>query len=173
MASELIDPADRRPASGITLREEPADSPAAMALLAGFNEEIARLYPSQDPSTMLQTHPTQLEPPAGAFLVAYAGDVPVGCGGLKRFAEGIAEVKRVFVAPHARSRGIARQMVSELERLATERGYRAIRLDTGPRQPHALALYRSSGYREIRDYNGNPLAGHWFEKPLPRTPDVR
>jgi GNAT superfamily N-acetyltransferase len=116
----------------ITLRDERADGAAATSLLAGFDGEIARLYPSQDPSTMLRTHASEFEPPRGAFLVAYVGDMPVGCGGVRRLADGIAEVKRVFVAPHARSRGVARRIVSELERLAAERGYRAIRLDTAP-----------------------------------------
>jgi GNAT superfamily N-acetyltransferase len=157
----------------ITLRDERADGAAATSLLAGFDGEIARLYPSQDPSTMLRTHASEFEPPRGAFLVAYVGDMPVGCGGVRRLADGIAEVKRVFVAPHARSRGVARRIVSELERLAAERGYRAIRLDTGAAQPHALALYRSSGYREVADYNANPFATYWFEKPLARPQAAR
>jgi GNAT superfamily N-acetyltransferase len=157
----------------ITLRGEPADGAAAMALLAGFDGEIARLYPSQNPSTMLQTHASEFEPPRGGFVVAYAGDIPVGCGGVRRLADGIAEVKRVFVAPQARSRGVARRIISELERLAAQRGYRAIRLDTGAAQPHALELYRSSGYREISDYNANPVASYWFEKPLARPPTAR
>lgn len=167
-----MDSAGRTP-DGIALRAEPADGAAAATLLAGFDGEIARLYPSQDPATMLRTHASEFQPPRGAFLVAYAGDVPVGCGGVRRLADGIAEVKRVFVAPQARSRGVARRIVTELERLAAERGYRAIRLDTGAAQPHALALYRSTGYREIPDYNANPFASYWFEKPLARPPTAR
>jgi ribosomal protein S18 acetylase RimI-like enzyme len=70
------------------------------------------------------------------------------------------------VAHVARRRGVARLILRELERLAAARGYSLVRLDTGPEQPHALALYESEQYRAIGDYNNNPFATHWFEKSL-------
>ena len=149
------------------LREEPADGAAGKSLLGGFEAEIATLYPNWDPSIGPSANPDEFAPPAGCFLIAYEDGLALGCGGFKRLDEGSAEIKRMFVAPAARGRGVARLILRELERVAGARGYARVRLDTGAAQPHALALYRSEQYRAIGDYNGNPFATHWFEKPLP------
>ena len=103
----------------------------------------------------------------GAVAVA-AEDAgrPVGCGGVRTLAPGLGEVKRMYVAPHARRRGIARRILGELERIARELGHTRVRLDTNAVQPEAVALYHACGYTEIADYNGNPFATHWFEKRL-------
>ena len=150
----------------ISLREEPADGRGAAPLLASFAAELAVLYPGWHPGVGPRAEPVDFAGPGGAFVVAYEGERAVGCGGLKRLDEQTAEIKRMFVAPQTRGRGVARAILAWLERAAAERGYGAIRLDTGPEQPHAAALYRSAGYREIADYNANPAASHWFEKPL-------
>jgi GNAT superfamily N-acetyltransferase len=153
--------------SHVVLREEPADGEAGTSLLAGFEAEIAALYANWSPSVGPSASPADFAPPAGCFVVAYEDGVARGCGGLKRLDERSAEIKRMFVAPAARGRGVARLILRELERIAAARGYSLVRLDTGAAQPHALALYRSEQYRAIGDYNGNPYATHWFEKPLP------
>jgi GNAT superfamily N-acetyltransferase len=72
----------------------------------------------------------------------------------------------MYVEPDARSRGHARRLLRGLEDAARRLGYTTVRLDTGPKQPHAAALYASAGYEEIADYNGNPLASYWAEKRL-------
>jgi GNAT superfamily N-acetyltransferase len=72
----------------------------------------------------------------------------------------------MYVAPQARGQGVARVLLTALEDAARELGYAKVRLDTGPEQPHARRLYESAGYVEIADYNGNPHAGYWAEKPL-------
>jgi GNAT superfamily N-acetyltransferase len=151
----------------LVLREEPADGEAGKSLLAGFETEIAVLYPNWSPSVGPSAKPDDFAPPTGCFVVAYEDGVALGCGGLKRLDDRTAEIKRMFVAPAARGRGVARLILRELERIAAARGYSLVRLDTGAGQPHALALYRSELYRAIGDYNGNPFATHWFEKPLP------
>jgi GNAT superfamily N-acetyltransferase len=150
----------------VVVSEEPADGAAASSLLAGFEAEIAALYANWSPSVGPSAEPADFAPPAGCFVVAYQDAVAVGCGGFKRLDERRAEIKRMFVAPAARGRGVARLILGELERLAAARGYSLVRLDTGAAQPHALALYTSERYRAIDDYNGNPYATHWFEKPL-------
>jgi GNAT superfamily N-acetyltransferase len=94
----------------------------------------------------------QFEPPDGVFLVAYLEDDPVACGGLTRYDEDTAEIKRMYVAPHARGRGLSRRVLAALEDEARERGFRAVRLETGNRQTEALGLYRSAGYAEIPKY---------------------
>jgi GNAT superfamily N-acetyltransferase len=72
----------------------------------------------------------------------------------------------MFVAPQARGQGVARALLGALEAAARELGYAVARLDTGPDQPHARALYESSGYVEIDNFNANPVATYFAEKPL-------
>ena len=66
----------------------------------------------------------------------------------------------------ARSRGLARVLLGALEDAARDLGYARVRLDTGPRQPHAKALYESTGYHAVEPYNDNPFASYWGEKEL-------
>jgi GNAT superfamily N-acetyltransferase len=107
-----------------------------------------------------------VEPPHGRWLIAYHGGKPVGSAALKRIDGHTAEVKRVYVAPEARGTGVARALLARLENIAQTVGYTSIRLDTGARQPASVALFSSSGYEPIEDYNGNPVAAYWFEKRL-------
>jgi GNAT superfamily N-acetyltransferase len=93
----------------------------------------------------------------------------VAGGGLRRLDQGVAEIKRMFVRPAARSRGVARLLLQALEDEAQALGYVAVRLDTGPKQVHGLALYRSAGYVDVPPYNDNPFACFWGEKRLDRT----
>jgi GNAT superfamily N-acetyltransferase len=72
----------------------------------------------------------------------------------------------MYVVPDARGRGVGRATLIALEEEARRLGYRRARLDTGPRQPHARALYESAGYAAIPDYNANPYAAYWGEKRL-------
>ena len=96
----------------------------------------------------------------------YEGAEPVACGGLKRLDDRAAEIKRLYVSPEWRGRGLGHRLLDELERVAAEQGYETVRLDTGSQQPEALRLFRSHGYAEIGDYNGNRFASYWFEKRL-------
>jgi GNAT superfamily N-acetyltransferase len=90
----------------------------------------------------------------------------VAGGGLRRLDDDVAEIKRMFVRPAARSRGVARALLDALELTAKELGYQKVRLDTGPKQVHGLALYRSAGYVDVPPYNDNPFACFWGEKAL-------
>ena len=148
------------------MRDEPCDGDRAQQLLRAFTAEIAALYPGWTPSTGPSAGPADFQPPGGRFLVAYVGDEAVACGGLKRFDGRTAEIKRLYVRPDVRGRGIGRRLVGELERVATDVGYEVVRLDTGADQPDALGLFEALGYRRIADYNGNPYASYWFEKSL-------
>ncbi|EMR02459.1 GNAT family N-acetyltransferase [Cesiribacter andamanensis] len=85
-------------------------------------------------------------------LLAYQGDTPVGCGALKAYDEQTLELKRMYVRPEYRRQGIARGLLSELERWAQELGYRQLILETGQAQPEAIALYRHSGWQLIPNY---------------------
>ena len=87
-------------------------------------------------------------------------------GGVRRLADGVAEIKRMYVRPAARSRGVAAALLAALEREAAALGYSVVRLDTGPKQVHAQRLYRRMGYVEVPAYNDNPFACFWGEKRL-------
>jgi GNAT superfamily N-acetyltransferase len=148
-------------------RREPLDGRAGRRLLDAFHKEVVTIYPFWSPAVGPTAEPQEFQPPSGAFLVVYGDGEPIGCGGFKRLDMQTAEIKRMYVAPEARSRGLGRRILERLEVGARTAGYSFVRLDTGDRQPEALRLYRSAGYREIPDYNGNPAASYWFEKPLP------
>ena len=145
---------------------DPASEPGA-GLLAAMVAEIVSLYGpgnATDPGFAVPTE--ELSPPVGAFRLVWEDGRAVACGGVKRWDAETGEIKRMYVVPAARSRGHARRLLVGLEDAARELGYARVRLDTGPRQPHARALYESEGYVAIPDYNGNPRATFWFEKAL-------
>ena len=101
---------------------------------------------------------------AGALLVVEdpAGEI-VGTAGVRTFEPGVAEIKRMWVQPRCQGLGLGRRlMVSCLEQ-ARALGFRVVRLDTERKMTAALGLYRSFGFREIGDYNGNSRAQVWME----------
>lgn len=110
--------------------------------------------------------PEQLNPPAGCFLVGYRDSQAICCGGIKRLDARTCEFKRMYVMPSARGGGVARVLLGALEDRARALGYTVARLDTGPRQPAARHLYESAGYEPIANFNGNPVASFFGEKPL-------
>ncbi len=85
-------------------------------------------------------------------LVLYDGEAPVGCGAFKPFGDDSVEVKRMYTSPAHRRRGMASQVLRELERWARELGYRSCVLETGLMQPEAIALYEAHGYARIPNY---------------------
>ncbi|HJS93244.1 MAG TPA: GNAT family N-acetyltransferase, partial [Solirubrobacteraceae bacterium] len=122
------------------------------------------MYPEWSPDVPPQMNARDVEPPGGRWVVARRYGQPVGCAGLKRLDERMAEIKRIYVVPEVRGAGAARALLSGLEAAARDAGYDTIRLDTGAKQPASVALFSSSGYERIADYNGNPVAAFWFEK---------
>lgn len=147
----------------------PADvhGPLARACLSSYFDELAVRFPEgferdTDRAAALDVY----SPPAGIFLVAHISGEPVGCGGLRPLSPDIGEIKRMWVSPQARGRGVARKLLAALEGAARERHLRTVRLDTHSSLKEALQLYRTSGYREIARFNDNPYAHHWFEKTL-------
>lgn len=85
-------------------------------------------------------------------VVAYLDDEPVGCGAFKQFSDTEAEIKRMFVRPESRGQRVAAKILAELESWAGEEGFTACVLETGFKQPEAIALYKRSGYTEIPNY---------------------
>jgi len=151
----------------LEIRSVAADSPDAEALIAAMVAEVDELYGGDmsGPGTPSATS-ADFAPPGGAFVVIYADGRPVAGGGVKQLAPALGEIKRMYVVPEARGRGLGRRLLVALEDAARARGHRIVRLDTGPGQPGARALYESAGYRAVPDYNGNPYAAYWGEKAL-------
>jgi GNAT superfamily N-acetyltransferase len=149
-------------------RGEPAirlvgyDSPPVRALVDEVQEEYVARYGGPDRTPV---DGDEFAPPGGAFLVLEVDGQPVGCGGLRRHDERTAEIKRMFVRRSARRRGLARRLLAALEERARAAGYARVILETGVRQPEALALYANAGYRPIapfgfyRDAPGNRCFG--------------
>jgi GNAT superfamily N-acetyltransferase len=161
-----IDPVVMRPAPLRVVIADAADEPGNGLLLA-MEREITHLYADRDGSIhRVPATPADMGPPHGRFIVVYDGERAIGCGGLKRIADGTCEIKRMYLVPDERGQGLSRPLLEALELEARRLGYRRARLDTGDRQPSAKRLYESAGYRQIRDYNGNTLARFWFEKEL-------
>jgi GNAT superfamily N-acetyltransferase len=143
------------------------DHPGARRMLEAFAAWAAETYPGWTSTVGPSAHPEEFVPPRGLFVVAYREDGElVGCGGLKRLDASTGEVKRLYVMPDERKRGVASRIMNALEAAASQAGYTRVRLDTGNRQPAAVRLFESNGYERISDYNGNPFASYWYEKLL-------
>lgn len=110
--------------------------------------------------------PEELEPPDGAFLIAYHRGCPVGCGGVRRLGDNVAELKRLYVDPDARGLGLGQLMMEAMEDAARRIGYTTVRLDTNRALEEAQHLFAALGYRSIPAYNDNPNAEAWYEKDL-------
>ena len=142
------------------------EEPPASELLAAIRAELVGAYDNASRLDNPPLLPTELRAPDGAYYVGYVGSEAVAGGGLRRLGEGVAEIKRMYVRPEARSRGVAAALLRTLEEAARAMGYASARLDTGPKQVTAQRLYRATGYREIAPYNDNPFACFWGEKRL-------
>lgn len=142
------------------------DSPAAWPLVRALHAEQMSVYAyADDPS---DTDPRTFAPGAGCFLVGYAEQRPVACGGVRLHGVGDAEVKRMYVAPAWRGLGYGRQLLAALEAAARSAGRERIVLETGVRNLRALRLYASCGYEPIPAYvsSRNPEVNRAFAKIL-------
>jgi GNAT superfamily N-acetyltransferase len=157
----------------LDLRRTPFDHPDSVRLIAEVQRVYVERYGGEDDTVL---DPREFAAPAGCFVVGYVDAEPVACGGWRErragespvLRDGDAEVKRMYVTAAHRGRGHARAVLAELERTAAAAGLARIVLETGTRQPEAIALYASSGYEPM------PAFGHYadeeesryFTKPL-------
>lgn len=111
----------------------------------------------QDFDKELQTLHQVYSPPQGCIILAKKNDKVVGCVALKPIAEGVCEMKRLYIRPEARGEGLGRKLVEELIRFAKESSYQSMKLDTVSKLKEAIALYRSVGFVETSPYVFNPL----------------
>lgn len=142
-----------------------ADRAALVALLREYEKGIGISLDFQSFDAELAALPGKYVPPEGALLIAHndAGELlgTVALRALDR-AQGICEMKRLYVAPAGRGQGLGRRLAEAVMAEARSLGYRAMRLDTLPSMQDAQRLYEVLGFREIANYNGNPVAGTRF-----------
>ena len=154
------------PSTGVTIsdvgtihiRRSTLASPDAGELIAALNAELTTTFPEPGASHFSLSD-AQVIPGDGAFLVAYLDDAVVGCGAVRRLDETTAEIKRMYVNPSVRGRGIGRALVEALEREARLIGVTKIVLETGTRLASAIKLYEAMGYAHI------PLFGEYLSSP--------
>ncbi len=127
-------------------------------LIAALNAELSGAY-SEPGANHFQLEPEEVAKGRGAFLVVYMEGTPVGCGALRLLDDETGELKRMYVSPTLRGRGLGRRLVAALEAEARALGVRRLVLETGSRQVAALELYRRTGFRTI------PLYGEYRLSP--------
>ncbi|MFT4230959.1 MAG: GNAT family N-acetyltransferase [Microbacterium sp.] len=154
-----------------TLREIPVDAPEAHALLTEYFRSRELGFARQNAVyTPAFPDPAAFTPPAGVFLVVHDDGQAVGCGGVRRIADGPAgiryEVKHLYLRPETRGRGWGRLLLGELEQRARAWGAAELVLDTHHSLAAAAALYASAGFTPIEPFNDNPNATVWYGKPL-------
>jgi putative acetyltransferase len=128
------------------------------ALIDALNAELTSAY-SEPGATHFRLDPDEVSGTRGAFLIVYHQRTPVGCGAVRRLDAETAELKRMYISPTVRGRGLGRLLVAALETEARGLGVRRLVLETGVRQAAALALYRATGFRPI------PLYGEYCLSP--------
>ncbi|GAA4896476.1 GNAT family N-acetyltransferase [Actinomycetospora straminea] len=146
-----------------------SDASPGRELLAALNALLDAQYPGRAARPGSVTTPEEMAPPRGRFLVGYAGGRAVAIGGVRPLGpEGtdVAEIKRMYVVPEARSQGVGRALLAALEDAARELGYARVRLDAGAEQRHSRRLFADAGYRPIPPYNTNHIAVFFGEKDL-------
>lgn len=136
------------------------DAAVSLELIEAVQQEYVLRYGGRD---VTELSVVEFTPPKGIFMIGRDADQPVACGGVRLVAPGVGELKRMYVVPAARRRGIARAMLANLESQARLLGAAQLRLETGLHQPEALSLYASAGYVDAEPfghYAGAPLARH-------------
>jgi GNAT superfamily N-acetyltransferase len=132
----------------IEIRPEPFGSPVTQPMADAQQAELTERHHGS-PGSGAMPSPEYFEPPDGIFLVAFEDGEPIACGGVGRWDETTGELRRMYVLPAHRGRGLGRAILERLEDTGRELGYTKMRLETGNEAPEALGLYRSSGYEPI------------------------
>jgi GNAT superfamily N-acetyltransferase len=157
----------------IELRPTPLDHPDAAALIVLLQAHYLEIYGGRDDTPHAAA---EFVPPRGYFVVGYVDDVAVACGGWRARDEdapplrpGDAEIKRMFVHPAQRGRGLARAVLADLEATAVRAGRLRMVLETGLGQPAAIGLYVSAGYSPMAPFGtySDTETGRYYSRALP------
>lgn len=145
---------------GLALRDTLFDGEQARILTAELQQEYVQRYGGPDETPV---DPREFDRPAGSFLIAELNGDLVGCAGLRRHDHTTVELKRMFVRAPFRRQGLARVLLNAIHDRALELGYERLILETGSKQPEALALYLAEGYRPHEN------VGHYRHSDLARS----
>jgi putative acetyltransferase len=154
--------------SAITLARVDILSPTAQSLIAALNTELSAQY-REPGATHFRLDPGEVAEGQGAFLVASIDGRPVGCGAVRRLEARTGEIKRMYVAPEERGRGVARAILEALEAEAQQLRLTRLVLETGVRQREAIALYERAGFSHIPpfgEYVASPATSVCMAKEL-------
>ena len=132
----------------IEIRPEPFGSPVTQPMADAQQAELTARHHGS-PGSGAMPSPEYFQPPDGTFVVAFEDGTPIACGGVGRWNDEIAELRRMYVLPEHRGRGLGRAIMERLEEEARRLGYARMRLETGNEAPEAIGLYTSSGYAPI------------------------
>ena len=153
----------------ITIAIEDPDQPDIRAMLVASDAYMTALYPAES-NHLVEV--SALQSANVHFLVGRRGRLCVACGAVVLAIDGTAEIKRMWVEPHARGSGLGRRILATIEKVARREGAEVLRLETGISQVEAINLYRSAGFSAIAafgEYQPDPLS-IFMEKRLPATP---
>ena len=142
----------------------PGDLDDVTALFRAYAKSIGVDLAYQDFESELAGLPGKYAPPGGALLIARDGDAAVGCVALRKSADGICEMKRLYVAPAARGTGLGRKLAEAIIAEGRRLGYGEIRLDTLPTMLDAIGLYHALGFESCAPYYDTPITGTHFLK---------
>jgi putative acetyltransferase len=139
----------------LEFRREDLLGTISQTLIKSLNAELEAQYPEEG-ANFFRLDPEEVAEGRGVFFVAYLDGEPAGCGAVRLIEPGVAEIKRMYVAPSVRGQGIGGRIVAALEAEAIRLCAHRILLETGPRQPDAIAMYERCGFAEI------PLYGEYI-----------
>jgi len=145
-------------AESITIVRAELDADASRALIASLNAELSAMYPEPG-ANHFGLKPAQVSGQSGVFLIVSHKGTPVGCGAVRLIDAETGELKRMYLSPTVRGKGLGRRLVAGLEAEARALGAKRLVLETGTRQTAALALYRATGFQPI------PLYGEYLVSP--------
>ncbi|CAN5792087.1 N-acetyltransferase [soil metagenome] len=147
----------------IVQAQSPADIDRARELFEEYAAWLGINLCFQNFEKELAELPGEYIPPTGCLLLAFDGDQISGCVALRGLGDEVCEIKRLYVRPDFRGKGLGRELTRAVVDAARKIGYERMRLDTLPsKMDRAIAMYRSLGFREIEAYYHNPVAGATF-----------
>jgi putative acetyltransferase len=144
----------------LTIQRADILAPEAQSLIHALNAELSARYPEPG-ANYFSLDPSEVTPGRGAFLLAFRQGKVVGCGAVRRIEDQTGEIKRMYVCPEARGQGVGRAIVTALEKEACALGLVRLLLETGSRQPEAVALYEGAGFTRTvayGEYATSPLS---------------